>query len=88
MIHGDFLKLRTKDWRDADVVFMNSTCFDESLMGKVAAIACKCPALMFLHVFYLPWKPPRLLLLQAKVKHTNDDITINFTSLFSRTQPA
>lgn len=39
MIHGDFLKLRTKDWRDADVVFMNSTCFDESLMGKVAVIA-------------------------------------------------
>jgi len=39
MIHGDFLKLRTKDWRDADVVFMNSTCFDESLMGKVAVVA-------------------------------------------------
>lgn len=41
MIHGDFLKLRTKDWRDADVVFMNSTCFDESLMSKVAVIASK-----------------------------------------------
>jgi len=39
MIHGDFLKLRTKDWRDADVVFMNSTCFDETLMGKVAHLA-------------------------------------------------
>ncbi len=41
MIHGDFLKLRTKDWRDADVVFMNSTCFDETLMGKVAHLAGK-----------------------------------------------
>lgn len=41
MIHGDFLKLRTKDWRDADVVFMNSTCFDEALMSKVAHLASK-----------------------------------------------
>lgn len=48
MIHGDFLKLRTKDWRDADVVFMNSTCFDETLMGKVAHLAGKNKCLIYL----------------------------------------
>lgn len=41
MIHGDFTKLRTKDWRDADVVFANSTCYDEGLMHKIAHLACK-----------------------------------------------
>jgi hypothetical protein len=41
MIHGDFTKLRTKDWRDADVVFTNSTCYDENLMHKIAHLACK-----------------------------------------------
>eukprot|EP01034_Spumella_vulgaris_P037938 gene37938-46812_t len=39
MIHGDFLKLRTKDWRDADIVFANSTCYDETIMSKMAKIA-------------------------------------------------
>lgn len=38
-IHGDFLKMRTKDWRDADVVFVNSTCYDEPLMSKIADLA-------------------------------------------------
>lgn len=38
-IHGDFLKMRTKDWRDADIVFINSTCYDEPLMGKIADLA-------------------------------------------------
>jgi hypothetical protein len=41
MIQGDFLKLRTKDWRDADVVYANSTCYDEPLMTKIAHIASK-----------------------------------------------
>ncbi len=39
MIHGDFLKLRTKDWRDADIVFANSTCYDENIMAKLSKIA-------------------------------------------------
>lgn len=38
-VHGDFLKMRTKDWRDADVVFINSTCYDEPLMSKIADLA-------------------------------------------------
>ncbi|RYH14954.1 hypothetical protein EON65_32680 [archaeon] len=38
-IHGDFLKPRTKDWRDADVVFANSTCFDTNLMMDIAKLA-------------------------------------------------
>ena len=36
---GDFLDLSTKDWTDADVVFMNSTCYDDALVKKIAAIA-------------------------------------------------
>jgi hypothetical protein len=52
MIHGDFLKLHTKDWRDADIVFANSTCYDETIMQKMAKIACEslcvlcCPRLI------------------------------------------
>lgn len=38
-IHGDFLKTRTKDWRDADVVFANSTCFDSNLMMDIAKLS-------------------------------------------------
>ena len=41
MIHGDFLKTRTKDWRDADIVFANSTCYDEATMSKMSKIARK-----------------------------------------------
>lgn len=37
--HGDILNLECKDWRDGDLVFVNSTCFDESLMNKIANIA-------------------------------------------------
>ena len=37
--HGDMLNLRYKDWRNADVVFANSTCFDEILMLRIADIA-------------------------------------------------
>lgn len=39
MIQGDFLKMRTKDWRDADILFLNSTCYDESMMTKIAQFA-------------------------------------------------
>ncbi len=40
-IHGDLLKMRTKDWRDGDIVFINSTCYDEGLMSKIANLASK-----------------------------------------------
>mmetsp|Transcript_26892 Transcript_26892/g.45344 ORF Transcript_26892/g.45344 Transcript_26892/m.45344 type:complete len:295 (+) Transcript_26892:91-975(+) len=39
MIQGDFLKLRTKDWRDGDIVFANSTCYDEHQMARIAHLA-------------------------------------------------
>jgi hypothetical protein len=38
-IHGDFLQTRTKDWRDADVVFANSTCYEPALMSGIARLA-------------------------------------------------
>ncbi len=31
--------MRTKDWRDGDVVFINSTCFDEVVMTKIGRLA-------------------------------------------------
>lgn len=31
--------MKTKDWRDADVVFINSTCYDDALMNKIGALA-------------------------------------------------
>jgi hypothetical protein len=33
------LNLQYKDWRQADVVLANSTCFDEALLLKIADIA-------------------------------------------------
>mmetsp|Transcript_22983 Transcript_22983/g.51087 ORF Transcript_22983/g.51087 Transcript_22983/m.51087 type:complete len:292 (+) Transcript_22983:162-1037(+) len=39
MIQGDFTKTRTKDWRDADIVFANSTCYDEQLMARMSSVA-------------------------------------------------
>jgi hypothetical protein len=38
-IHGDATDFSVKDWSDADVVFANSTCFDDTLMGKIAVCA-------------------------------------------------
>ena len=31
LVHGSFLDW---DWSDGDVVFANSTCFDDELMGE------------------------------------------------------
>mmetsp|Transcript_2302 Transcript_2302/g.3527 ORF Transcript_2302/g.3527 Transcript_2302/m.3527 type:complete len:273 (-) Transcript_2302:197-1015(-) len=39
MKHGDILDMAFKDWRDGDLVFANSTCFDDNLMNKIAALA-------------------------------------------------
>jgi hypothetical protein len=39
LIQGDFTKMKTKDWRDADVVFANSTCYDDPLMETIGKLA-------------------------------------------------
>eukprot|EP01038_Epipyxis_sp_PR26KG_P005213 gene5213-7251_t len=39
MIHGDFLKVKFKNWRDADVVFVNSTCYDDNVITELAKLA-------------------------------------------------
>ena len=41
MIRGDVLSRITKDWTDGDVVFANSTCFDDELMQQICNIARK-----------------------------------------------
>ena len=38
-VNADFLDMRAKDWRDADLVFANSTCYDDALMAKIADLA-------------------------------------------------
>lgn len=38
IIHGDITVI---NWADADVVFANSTCFDDELMEKLAKLAEK-----------------------------------------------
>jgi hypothetical protein len=46
MFQGDVLDLHLKDWTDGDIVFMNSTCFDDDLMDDLAKLAgkldCNC----------------------------------------------
>jgi len=41
MIRGDFLNLSNTDWSDADIVFANSTCYDDELMQKISDLACE-----------------------------------------------
>jgi Histone methylation protein DOT1 len=41
-VQGSFLNMKIKDWRDGDIVFMNSTCFDDKLMEKIAKRASEC----------------------------------------------
>lgn len=36
---GDALDLTICDWTDGDVVFANSTCFDDQLMRRLASAA-------------------------------------------------
>lgn len=38
-VHGDILNMKLKDWRDGDVVFINSTCFDDPLMDRISNLA-------------------------------------------------
>lgn len=42
MRHGDMLDLSCKNWTNGDVVFINSTCYDDELMLKLAHLAGKC----------------------------------------------
>jgi SAM-dependent methyltransferase len=46
-LNADFLNLAFKDWRDADVIFCNSTCFDEQLMNKFCDRASKLFVTLF-----------------------------------------
>jgi hypothetical protein len=41
LFQGDFLDLSIKDWTDADIIFANSTCYDDDLMIKIAMTAVK-----------------------------------------------
>ena len=61
MIQGDFLKMQTKDWRDADVVFANSTCYGEELMTKLGRLACKLITLLYDVIVFPRLKNPYLL---------------------------
>jgi hypothetical protein len=36
---GSFLDMNVKDWTDGDVVFANSTCYNNDLMTKLSLIA-------------------------------------------------
>lgn len=38
-VYGDFTDTKVRDWRDGDIVFANSTCYDDELMGKIADLA-------------------------------------------------
>lgn len=39
MLLGNFLETKTKDWRDGDIVFANSTCYDDVIMDKLSIMA-------------------------------------------------
>jgi hypothetical protein len=36
---GDFRDIKLKDWRDADVIYMNCTCFDDKMIDDVTSLA-------------------------------------------------
>ena len=38
LIHGDLLNV---DWSDGDVVFVNSTCFDDNLLAQISNLASR-----------------------------------------------
>ena len=40
-LNGDFLNIKWCDWTVGDVVFVNSTCFDDTLMSKISDRASK-----------------------------------------------
>ena len=39
MMLGNMLSFEVKDWRDGDVIFLNSTCYDENIMMTIAKMA-------------------------------------------------
>ena len=40
-MNNDLVNVMQKDWRDGDVIFCNSTCFDDILMNKLCDRCCK-----------------------------------------------
>jgi hypothetical protein len=38
-LYGSFLDMSVRDWRDGDLVFANSTCYDDELMANIADLA-------------------------------------------------
>eukprot|EP01041_Mallomonas_annulata_P007443 gene7443-15223_t len=55
-LRGDILNMSVRDWRDGDVVFANSTCFDDALMADIAhtAVAMKRGAFFITFTKRLP----------------------------------
>lgn len=43
---GDITNLDDVDWTEGDVVFANSTCFDDTLMEAIAKLAVRCARLV------------------------------------------
>ena len=41
MIKGDFRDFNVKDWTDGDIVFANSTCYDDGIMDSIANLGRK-----------------------------------------------
>jgi SAM-dependent methyltransferase len=39
MMLGDMLSFDVKDWRDGDIIFINSTCYDETIMKTLAKMS-------------------------------------------------
>jgi hypothetical protein len=64
LIRGDATAI---DWSDADVVFMNSTCFDEALMLKLVAVADKMAVGSFGVTFTKPLPSARWKVLENEV---------------------
>jgi len=49
LLKGDFFNMALRDWRDADVVFANSTCYDEEMMTQLANVGGLPVAVSLLH---------------------------------------
>lgn len=49
-VNCDFVNVVQKDWRDGDVIFCNSTCFDDALMDKLCDRCSKSMCLWLLAI--------------------------------------
>jgi hypothetical protein len=64
---GDFFDTRVADWSDADVVFANSTCFDEEAMFKLAVMADRCRVGAFFITFTRKLPSRKWKVLEAEI---------------------